>query len=64
MKESESWLVSQASTYPTNKRVEIALQYIHGVGPQTAKEILDEGRDRAEARRVNQSDRRRSPADP
>ena len=38
---------------PTNKRVEIALQYIHGVGPQTAREILEKvGID--EARRVNQ----------
>ena len=25
---------------PTNKRVVIALQYIHGVGPKTAPEIL------------------------
>jgi small subunit ribosomal protein S13 len=25
---------------PTNKRVVIALQYIHGVGPKTAKEIV------------------------
>ena len=25
---------------PTNKRVEIALQYIHGVGPKIAKEIM------------------------
>jgi small subunit ribosomal protein S13 len=38
---------------PTNKRVEIALQYIHGVGPQTAREILDKvGIE--DARRVNQ----------
>ncbi len=38
---------------PTNKRVEIALQYIHGVGPKTAKEILEKvGID--DARRVNQ----------
>jgi len=38
---------------PTNKRVEIALQYIHGVGPKTAKEIMSKvGID--EARRVNQ----------
>ena len=38
---------------PTNKRVEIALQYIHGVGPRTAKDILTKvGID--EARRVNQ----------
>ena len=38
---------------PTNKRVEIALQYIHGVGPATAREIMEEvGID--QARRVNQ----------
>ena len=38
---------------PTNKRVEIALQYIHGVGPRTAKEILQKvGIE--ESRRVNQ----------
>jgi len=38
---------------PTNKRVEIALQYIHGVGPKVAKEIMGKvGID--EARRVNQ----------
>ena len=38
---------------PTNKRVEIALQYIHGVGPAIAKEIMEKvGID--EQRRVNQ----------
>ena len=38
---------------PTNKRVEIALQYIHGVGPTVAKEILEKvGVE--DARRVNQ----------
>jgi small subunit ribosomal protein S13 len=38
---------------PTNKRVEVALQYIHGVGPHAAKEIMRKvGID--EARRVNQ----------
>ena len=26
---------------PTNKRVVIALQYIHGIGPQKAKEIVE-----------------------
>jgi small subunit ribosomal protein S13 len=26
---------------PTNKRVIIALQYIHGIGPQKASEIMD-----------------------
>jgi len=26
---------------PTNKRVVIALQYIHGIGPRTAQDIMD-----------------------
>ena len=26
---------------PTNKRVVIALQYIHGIGPKKAQEIID-----------------------
>ena len=26
---------------PTNKRVEIALRYIHGIGPASAREIVD-----------------------
>ena len=33
---------------PTQKRVVIALQYIHGIGKAYAKEICDEGRPRAE----------------
>ena len=38
---------------PTNKRVEIALQYIHGIGPAAAKDITGKvGIDAA--RRVNQ----------
>ena len=38
---------------PTNKRVVVALQYIHGVGPRIAQEIMERvGID--EARRVNQ----------
>ncbi len=38
---------------PTNKRVVIALQYIHGIGPKKAEEITQKvGID--EARRVNQ----------
>ncbi len=38
---------------PTNKRVVVALQYIHGVGPKVAQEIMDRvGLD--ESRRVNQ----------
>lgn len=27
---------------PTNKRVEIALTYIHGIGPTTAKKLIDQ----------------------
>ena len=26
---------------PTNKRVEIALRYIHGIGPSMAREIIE-----------------------
>ena len=38
---------------PTNKRVEVALQYIHGIGPKRAKDIMSKvGLD--QARRVNQ----------
>ena len=38
---------------PTNKRVVIALQYIHGIGPKFAREILQKaGID--ESRRVNE----------
>ncbi len=38
---------------PTNKRVVIALQYIHGIGPAKAKEIMEKVRIPLE-RRVNQ----------
>lgn len=38
---------------PTNKRVVIALQYIHGIGPQRAKEITEKVNIPAD-RRVNQ----------
>ncbi|MCB1450146.1 MAG: 30S ribosomal protein S13 [Nitratireductor sp.] len=38
---------------PTNKRVIIALQYIHGIGPKIAKEIVEKVSIEA-ARRVNQ----------
>ena len=38
---------------PTNKRVIIALQYIHGIGPKIAQEIVDKVSIEA-ARRVNQ----------
>ncbi len=38
---------------PTNKRVEIALQYIHGVGPKIAKDIVEKVSLPAE-RRVSQ----------
>lgn len=38
---------------PTNKRVLIALQYIHGIGPKIAKELIEKvGIE--ESRRVNQ----------
>jgi len=38
---------------PTNKRVIIALQYIHGIGPKKANEIMDKV-GIPEARRVSQ----------
>jgi len=38
---------------PTNKRVEVALQYIHGVGSHVAKEIMEKVGIEP-ARRVNQ----------
>jgi small subunit ribosomal protein S13 len=38
---------------PTNKRVIIALQYIHGIGPTKAKEIVTKA-NIPEARRVNE----------
>lgn len=38
---------------PTNKRVEIALRYIHGIGPAKAREICDKV-GVAPERRVNQ----------
>jgi small subunit ribosomal protein S13 len=38
---------------PTNKRVVIALQYIHGIGPKKAQEIM-EGVRLAAGRRVSQ----------
>ena len=38
---------------PTNKRVIIALQYIHGIGPKVAREIVEKVRIAA-ARRVNE----------
>jgi small subunit ribosomal protein S13 len=38
---------------PTNKRVEISLRYIHGIGPTKAKEICSKVNIEA-ARRVNQ----------
>jgi small subunit ribosomal protein S13 len=34
-----TWLVLRGVNIPTNKRVEIALTYIHGIGPAKAKEI-------------------------
>ena len=38
---------------PTNKRVEIALRYIHGIGPKNARDICEKVNISAE-RRVNQ----------
>ncbi len=38
---------------PTNKRVVIALQYIHGIGPKKASEIVEKVRIQPE-RRVNE----------
>jgi small subunit ribosomal protein S13 len=38
---------------PTNKRVEIALQYIHGIGPKSAKDIVS-AVGIEDSRRVNQ----------
>jgi small subunit ribosomal protein S13 len=38
---------------PTNKRVLIALQYIHGIGPKSAKDIMEKV-SIPEARRVSQ----------
>jgi small subunit ribosomal protein S13 len=38
---------------PTNKRVVVALQYIHGIGPSKAKEIMGKV-SMPEARRVSQ----------
>ncbi len=38
---------------PTNKRVVIALQYIHGIGPAKAREIVEKANVPAE-RRVNE----------
>ena len=38
---------------PTNKRVVVALQYIHGIGPRKAQDIMDKVAIPAE-RRVNQ----------
>lgn len=38
---------------PTNKRVIVALQYIHGIGPAVAREIVDRV-GIVDARRVNQ----------
>jgi small subunit ribosomal protein S13 len=38
---------------PTNKRVVIALQYIHGIGPTKAREIMDKVKV-PDSRRVNE----------
>ena len=47
---------------PTNKRVVIALQYIHGIGAKFAAEIVEKVGIPAE-RRVQPAHRRRSAAD-
>ncbi len=41
---------------PTNKRVEIALTYIHGIGPAMAKEICEKASITAERRVADLSD--------
>ena len=38
---NSTWHVSPGVNIPTNKRVEIALTYIHGIGRTKAKEITD-----------------------
>ena len=48
---------------PTNKRVIIALQYIHGIGPKKAEEICEKVHIPAD-RRVSQLTRCRGAADP
>ena len=48
---------------PTNKRVEIALTYIHGIGRTTAKKITEQARHRAREARPG-PDRPGSPAHP
>jgi len=43
---------------PTNKRVIIALQYIHGIGPKKAEEIVEKvRRGRSSLTRVNSATR-------
>ena len=48
---------------PTNKRVIIALQYIHGIGAKKAQEIVDQGQHPGRAAR-EPVDGRRGPGDP
>ena len=48
---------------PTNKRVIIALQYIHGIGAKKAEEICEKVQHSGRPPRLP-ADRRRSPADP
>lgn len=40
----ESWFVARIAgvNIPTNKRVEISLRYIHGIGAAKAREIVDQ----------------------
>ena len=51
--DKEHYEVIAGVNIPTNKRVEIALQYIHGIGPAAAKDITEKVGIEA-ARRVNQ----------
>src|ERR1700760_740757 len=55
MRDQENLVVARIAgvNIPTNKRVVIALQYIHGIGQAKAREIVDRV-GIADARRVNQ----------
>ncbi len=53
------WRVLLASIIPTNKRVIIALQYINGIGPKMAAEIVNKVGIKLD-RRVNQLTDQRS----
>jgi hypothetical protein len=59
------WLVARIAgvNIPTNKRVVIALQYIHGIGPKFAKDITEKVGIPGRAPR-QRADRRRGDPDP